>query len=381
MAVRPTDDEGVARALREAGDEGRTVLVEGGGTKPGFGLPVADDPLVLETGGLTRAVALEPGDFVCVAQAGMRLADLQAALAADAGHRQRLMLDPPHGLAQTLGGIVSTNASGPLRHRYGAPRDLVLGARFVTGDGTVAKTGGRVVKNVAGYDLSRLLCGSLGSLAVITELTFKLHPVPPSACTVVVEDLTADGAGALAARLRTASLTASAIEALWPERVVAVRLESSEQALAAQVEALVALAPGARRLGSAEAVAMWEGVSRRPWHGEGVVAGVGVPPARVGRLLALAEAASATVGLRLALGVGELRLDAGADGIATLRAAVETLGGQLALRRAPAALQALAYGDRDPVALDLMRAVKQRLDPGAVLPSRLFAPADDLVAA
>ena len=107
-------------------------------------------------------IAMEPGDFVCIAQAGMRLADLNAALEAEPGHRQRLMLDPPHGADATLGGIVATNASGPLRHRYGAPRDLVIGARMVLADGTRAKTGGRVVKNVAGYDLARLLCGSLG---------------------------------------------------------------------------------------------------------------------------------------------------------------------------------------------------------------------------
>ena len=104
---------------------------------------------------------------------------------------------------------MAANASGPLRHRYGAPRDLVIGARLVLADGTRAKTGGKVVKNVAGYDLARLLCGSLGSLAVITELAFRLHPVPEASRTVLLETRDAAEAARFAAATRSGGLTPS----------------------------------------------------------------------------------------------------------------------------------------------------------------------------
>jgi glycolate oxidase FAD binding subunit len=352
------------------------VLVRGGGTKPGYGLPPAADAVVLETSALAQPVALEHGDFVCVVQAGMPLAALQEALAEDREHRQRLMLDPPHGDAQTIGGIVATNASGPLRHRYGAPRDLVLGVRFVTGDGTAARTGGRVVKNVAGYDLSKLLCGSLGSLAVLTEVALKLHPVPEATATVVLEDAPPALAAAYVAALRTAPLATGAVETAWPQRLVAVRLEAANADSAAeQVRRACALATGARALAEDEAAALWAAHARRPWDGDGVVAGLGVPPAALERLLGLAERHGAALALRAAVGVGEARLASDADDVLAFRAGVEALGGHLLLHRAPADLARRALPVRDPVALDLMRAVKDRLDPGATLPHRLFEPA------
>jgi glycolate oxidase FAD binding subunit len=363
-------------ALRVAAQAGRTVVVRGGGTKPGYGLPAPADALVLETAGMAAAVALEHGDFVCVVQAGMPLAALQAALAEDREHRQRLMLDPPHGDAQTIGGIVATNACGPLRHRYGAPRDLVLGVRFVTGDGTVARAGGRVVKNVAGYDLAKLLCGSLGSLAVVTEVALKLHPLPVATATVVLADATPAAAAAFVAALRTAPIAAGAVEAAWPERQVAVRIEAASAASAGeQARRACALAAGARTLAEDEADAFWRAHARRPWDGDGVVAGVGVPPAALAPLVAVAERHSASLALRAAVGVGEVRLPGDADGVLAFRAAVEALGGHVLLHRAPAELARRALPAHDAVALDLMRAVKERLDPHGALPHRLFAPA------
>ena len=138
----------------------------------------------LTTDGLTRVLEHDPGDLTCTVESGVRLSELREVLA-DAG--QRLSLDPPGD--PTVGALLARNVSGPLRHRFGAPRDLVLGVTLVLGDGTVANAGGKVVKNVAGYDLARLVCGSEGRLAFIARASFRLHPLPKAARTLVGRDL------------------------------------------------------------------------------------------------------------------------------------------------------------------------------------------------
>ena len=126
----------------------------------------------LTVAGLNRILEHDPGDLTCTVEAGVRLSALRDALAASG---QRLSLDPPGD--PTIGALLARNLSGPLRHRFGAPRDLVLGATLVLADGTIASAGGKVVKNVAGYDLARLMCGSEGHLALIARASFKLHPL------------------------------------------------------------------------------------------------------------------------------------------------------------------------------------------------------------
>ena len=150
----------------------------------------------LTTTGLTRVLEHDPGDLTCTVETGVRLSELQAALAATG---QRLSLDPPGD--PTIGALLARNASGPLRHRFGAPRDLVLGTTLVLGDGTIASAGGKVVKNVAGYDLARLVCGSEGRLALIARASFRLHPLPKATQALVVE--TGDAAVVVASLLRS----------------------------------------------------------------------------------------------------------------------------------------------------------------------------------
>jgi glycolate oxidase FAD binding subunit len=190
----------------------------------------------LTTGGLDRILEHDPGDLTCTVEAGVRLSELRAALA-EAG--QRLSLDPPGD--PTIGALLARNVSGPLRHRFGAPRDLVLGATLVLADGTIASAGGKVVKNVAGYDLARLVCGSQGRLALIARASFRLHPLPATVRTLVVE--TGDTAG-VAAALLASQLQPSALDVLHPGRV-AVLFEGSERAVAAQLERALALVGGA----------------------------------------------------------------------------------------------------------------------------------------
>jgi glycolate oxidase FAD binding subunit len=190
----------------------------------------------LTTEGLDRILEHDPGDLTCTVEAGVRLSELRAALA---GAGQRLSLDPPGD--PTVGALVARNVSGPLRHRFGAPRDLVLGATLVLADGTIASAGGKVVKNVAGYDLARLVCGSEGRLALIARASFRLHPLPAAVRTLVVES--ADAAGVVAA-LVASQLQPSALDVLHPGRV-AVLFEGSERAVSAQSERAIALVGGA----------------------------------------------------------------------------------------------------------------------------------------
>ncbi len=193
---------------------------------------IGDD---LSAHGLNRIIEHDPGDLTCTVEAGVRLSELRAALAASG---QRLSLDPPGD--PTIGALLAQNLSGPLRHRFGAPRDLVLGATLVLGDGTIANAGGKVVKNVAGYDLARLVCGSEGRLAFIARASFRLHPVPKATGTLVVET---DDVAVAAARLLGSQLQPSALDVLHPGRV-AVLFEGSERAVAAQLVSAQALVGG-----------------------------------------------------------------------------------------------------------------------------------------
>ncbi|MCW1930822.1 FAD-binding protein [Pararhodobacter zhoushanensis] len=192
--MRPQTEAELAEAVRGAAGP---LVVRGGGTR-GIGRPVAGE--VLETGGLSGVTLYEPGALTLVAKAGTPLAEVEAALAAEG---QRLPFEPMdhrgllgQGGEPTLGGMVAANASGPRRVQAGACRDSLIGVRFVDGTGAVIKNGGRVMKNVTGYDLVKLMAGSWGTLGVLSEVAFKLLPAPSSAATLVFDGL--DSAQAVA---------------------------------------------------------------------------------------------------------------------------------------------------------------------------------------
>ena len=173
--VLPASAQEMQDVLRFAAKADLSVVPAGAGTKLGIGnLPEKLD-VVLATTRLNGVVEYEPADLTVTVEAGIRLAALQSVLAQ---HRQYLALDPPYADRCTLGGIVATNASGSLRLRHGAVRNQVLGLRVVHANGTVVKSGGKVVKNVAGYDLNKLYIGAFGTLGIITEVTLKLSPIP-----------------------------------------------------------------------------------------------------------------------------------------------------------------------------------------------------------
>ena len=220
--MRPSSVEEAAAYLAEASAAGRRVRI-------------GSD---LETDGLARVLEHEAGDLTCTVEAGIRLSTLQEALR-PAG--QRISLDPPGD--PSVGACLAGRLSGPLSHRFGTPRDLVLGVTLVLGDGTIASSGGKVVKNVAGYDLGKLVCGSEGRLALVARVSLRLHPLPQTTATLVVE--TGDTAGVVR-ELGRRRLEPSALDVLHPGRV-ALLFEGSESAVRQQLDEARGLVGGAER--------------------------------------------------------------------------------------------------------------------------------------
>jgi glycolate oxidase FAD binding subunit len=374
----PGSAEAAAALLRDAGASRLRVRPLGGGTKPGWGRPAPAD-VELRTGALNAIVAHDANDLTAVLGAGVPLAAAQAAFA-DAG--QRLALDPPDPGGATIGGIVATGDSGPLRHRFGAARDLVLGVAVALPDGSVAHAGGRVIKNVAGYDLGKLLAGSFGTLGVVVEVALRLHPLP--ADPVTLRARTPDGAALTrgAAALAGAALQPEALDLAWADGAGAVLVRFAGAAAGAQAqEAVAVLAAAGLEAEEADDAGAWAAQrdGQRALPG-GAVVRVSGRPSALPAVLDAAQAAGASVVSRAGLGVSWVRL-APAEPTA-LVGAIGRLRGALA----PAPCVVLDAPDDVRAALDpwdepaegpraaLMRRVKARFDPaGTCNPGRYAA--------
>ena len=211
LALSPDSPDAVAAAVGLAAEHGAAVAPYGSGTKVDLGNPPQRYDVALRLHVLDQVLEYEPADLTVTVQAGIRLSTVQRQLAA-AG--QFLALDPPHAAESTIGGILATNASGPSRLLYGSARDLVLGMRFATADGEVAKTGGKVVKNVVGYDLNKMHIGALGTLGVLLEVTFKVAPLPRQERTLWARFAGLAEAHGFCGRLYRSQLAPRAVELL-----------------------------------------------------------------------------------------------------------------------------------------------------------------------
>ncbi|HKQ32127.1 MAG TPA: FAD-binding oxidoreductase, partial [Thermodesulfobacteriota bacterium] len=181
IALFPGSVEQISEIMKAASRASACVIPMGSGTKRALGNRPSGADIVLSTGKLNRVIEHESADLVATTECGITLRDFNAGLGVK---NQFLPVDPPHIAAgATVGGIIATNDSGPLRLRYGTSRELLIGMKVVRPDGSVFKGGSKVVKNVAGYDLPKLFVGSLGTLGIITEATFRLYPVPESSRT------------------------------------------------------------------------------------------------------------------------------------------------------------------------------------------------------
>jgi glycolate oxidase FAD binding subunit len=208
---RPETVEALREAVARRVAEGQAIFPQGGQTSLDYGGPPRRPGVAIDLRGLDRVVDYPAADMTITVEAGLTLARLQATLA---GHRQRLPLDAPRPERATLGGIFATNTSGPRRFGAGRPRDMILGVTFVTADGRAVKGGGRVVKNVAGYDLPKLLTGSLGTLGIIAELTLKARPMPEASAIVFAAFEEAKAVGSALDGLNTSGTRPIAIELL-----------------------------------------------------------------------------------------------------------------------------------------------------------------------
>jgi len=403
--VLPGSKEEVAAVLLAAGAADLPVTPWGGGTKMGIGAPPQRLGLVLGLKRLNRLLEHEPGDLTATAQAGMTLGALQREL----GTRgQWLSLDPAHADEATLGGIVSSNAAGPRRHLYGACRDLVIGLTVVTAAGTLVKGGGKVVKNVAGYDLPKLFVGAFGTLGVIVEATVKLRPRPDADRMVVARFASLKEAGAAARAVMGSDLLPSALDLVDGETLRALELGGPDGAAlligvdgiaeqvhwqCTEVERMLRLQGlvDARVLDADARDAAWRargGLGRGAFPETAAVMKWVVLPAQVADVMEQGMGVALRAGLPVALaahagvGVVEAVLAGGEGADATKvsdvliewRTLVRAAGGQALVESAP-----LAIKERVPVwddlgpALRIMQRIKSQLDPSGLLNPGRFA--------
>jgi glycolate oxidase FAD binding subunit len=384
---RPATLAEATEALQRADRDREKVLFLGGGTELSLGAPPAGVDVVLGTERLERIVEHAPLDQIVTVEAGVRLGSLQDTLA---GPGQMLALDAPWAARATLGGLVATNAFGPLRTRYGSIRDLIIGISIVRADGTEARGGGKVVKNVAGFDLPKLMVGSLGTLGFISTITFRLHPRPETARTVLFADLDAEAVRRVVLVLREAQLEPAAVAALVHEGgddlgvrfdgrfELGVRFEGFEAGVRQQAMKLLDLATrqgwGAESLGAEVARAFWARHDDARESSAGFRAKLAAQPmdlervanGAIGSLFAALEIPRCVCypTLGLAFVAGEVRVPG--QVAAAVNAAREAVPeGSVVVHAAPPEVRGTVdvWGP-PPAALPLMRAVKDRLDPG-----------------
>lgn len=362
-APRTTDE--VAAALADAATQGGSVVVQGAGTKQTWGLPPHECDLLLDLSRLDQVVEHAAGDLIVTAQAGTPLAVLQEHVAR-AG--QRLLVDEMVP-GSTVGGVLATNASGPRRLVAGTMRDLLIGVTFVRADGVVARAGGKVVKNVAGYDVGKLLVGSYGTLAVVTDATFRLHPAPPASRWLTAHVASPADALRLVLSVLHAQVVPAALDVSFSAAhgSLTLLLEGREAGVDQRAEAAAALLPGA----SAADVAP-EGWAGYPWDVRVSGDDRAVALKLTTRISGLADVLAATVGLpvRGSAGAGVLYAALPGEDPAWVSATVQRLrrvctahGGSVVIVDAPAEIKrAVDVWGRVP-ALDLMRRVKDEFDP------------------
>jgi glycolate oxidase FAD binding subunit len=311
--VEPASAEELALALASASSQHASVVIRGGGTKMGWGRRPSSIDILLSTKRLSALVAHEFADLTATVQAGARIDDINRTLAR---HGQWLPIESAFDEA-TIGGAVATNDSGPLRHRYGTPRDLIIGVRLALTDGRLIKAGGNVVKNVAGYDLGKLISGSFGSLAAIVSATFKLTPLPGASSTLIATFSRADSLIAALAAITSSQLEASAVEVRAASTYqLLLKFESTPGALNAHVQKARALAGDAscELVAAASEADVWREHTRAIWASPGAVVKAAWLPASLGAVLAFIDDVRGTVADveligRAALASGLFRFD------------------------------------------------------------------------
>jgi glycolate oxidase FAD binding subunit len=375
VELAPTTFEEAGAALAAASDEGYAVRIRGGGTKLGWGnAVVADHQVQLRTTGLSQILEHNVGDLTAVVEAGASMDRLQRTLAAEG---QMLALDPPLGVGiagATIGGVIATADSGPLRHRYGGARDLVLGITVALSDGTIARAGGKVIKNVAGYDLGKLFTGSFGTLGLILSVSVRLHPLPTVTATALGASSDPEAVSAAAQALAGAPLELDSLDVSWRGEFGAI-LARAAGAEAERRAGRVAEMLRARGLEHVELVQDDQPVWARQRAGQRsshqAIVKIAARPHELGSVLSAVNRSDGTLVGRAALGISFVEIDPQA--IAELCDALPS-GAITVLLDLPRQYQGWfdPWSVGEGPALELMRRVKGRFDPAGACNPGVF---------
>ncbi|MGK7876271.1 MAG: FAD-binding oxidoreductase [Xenococcaceae cyanobacterium] len=386
--IYPHTPEALSEIMKCAHDYHWAVIPCGSGSKLNWGGLLKNIQLVISTQRLNRIIEHAVGDLTVTVEAGVKLADLQHTLNQTG---QFLPLDPAYPESATIGGIVATADSGSWRQRYGGVRDMLLGLSFVRADGQIAKAGGRVVKNVAGYDLMKLFTGSYGTLGIISQVTFRVYPLPEASKTVV---LTGDKSAIATATqtLLTSALTPTAADLLSASLVsrlvigqgmgLMVRFQSIAESVKEQSAQIKAIA---QRLGlqaglyrDGDETDLWQRlqqIMRSPASVSAISCKIGVIPTAAATILNQLDELSSKQGLGMinaSSGLGRLHLDSedALSQIRKLRSLCQEHRGFLSVLEAPAAFkQQLESWGYTGNALEIMGKIKKQFDP-----ENLFSP-------
>lgn len=389
--VYPKTPTELAAVMACAAKNGWRVLPCGSGSKLGWGGLVQGVNLVVSTQRLNRLIDHAIGDLTVTAEAGLCFSELQTVLA-KAG--QFLAIDPSYPDRATLGGIIATADTGSLRHRYNSVRDMLLGVEFVRSDGQIVKAGGRVVKNVAGYDLMKLLTGSYGTLGILTQVTFRVYPILEASQTVVLAG-DRDKIAQATQTLISSALEPSAIDLLSSQTMktlelgqgvgLAVRFQSIgasvKQQAARSVELATALGLSTTIHADLEEAILWQRLAKQmPTAAqiETITCKIGVRPSEaVAVLTQIEERLKGAIALiHAGCGIGFLVLDSAvtrSTQILEVRSICEAAGGYLTLLQAPITFkQQMEVWGYSGSAIDLMKKIKQQFDPSALLSPHRF---------
>jgi glycolate oxidase FAD binding subunit len=373
--LQPATFEEAASGLAAAAADNQAVRIVGGGTKIEWGTIGADPDVELHTTGLNRIIEHNVGDLTAVLEAGVPLAKAQETFAKEG---QMLALDPPLGRGSsrdaTIGGVVATADSGPLRHRYGAARDLVVGMTVALSDGTIARSGGKVIKNVAGYDIAKLFSGGFGTLGAILAVSVRLHPAAPRTATAFGDSLEPDVLAAAATKLTMAPLELEALDVAWraDRGGVLARLAGAEAPRRIERVAAIMREAGLQHVSiSNDDDDLWARQRAGQRSEQAALVRVAARPSALASVLRATGACSGALVGRAALGLSFIEVEP--DAVGGLREQLGDAITAIVLDAPPAARASLdPWGAKPGPSIELMRRIKMRFDPAGACNPGVF---------
>jgi glycolate oxidase FAD binding subunit len=387
--VFPSTVDILAQIVKQASQQQWRILICGNGSKLNWGNLSPDIQLIISTQKCERLIEHAVGDLTVTVEAGMKLADLQTKLQL---HNQFLPIDPTYPATATLGGIVATGDTGSWRQRYGGIRDLLLGLSFVRADGAIAKAGGRVVKNVAGYDLMKLFTGAYGTLGVITQLTFRTYPVIATSQTLVLTGK-AESIAQATQTIRNSGLTPTALDLLSTAMIKQLGLgnniglilrwqtiPSSIEQQTTEVQAIAQKLDLTTNSYQEQAEAdLWQqcaSITCIPNSETAVTCKIGIAPTAAINFLQLKQVIEQNIAIRIhaSSGIGQLQLNSpDKQNIAEIRSYCQENYGFLTILDAPTSIkQQIDIWGYTGNALKTMHALKNQFDPQNILNSNRF---------